>query len=64
MARFQLYVLKSLAELLGTVFKPHGKCPRCGKGLFGGRLVVRVGKYGKFLGCSNYPKCKYTRNIL
>lgn len=30
-------------------------CPRCG-----GRLVERNGKYGKFKGCSNYPKCKYT----
>ena len=32
-----------------------GRCPRCG-----GKLVVRSGKYGKFYGCSNYPKCKYT----
>ena len=32
-----------------------GKCPRCG-----GELVLRNGKYGKFYGCSNYPKCKYT----
>ncbi|WP_338452543.1 NERD domain-containing protein [Niallia oryzisoli] len=30
-------------------------CPRCG-----GHLVVRKGKYGKFKGCSNYPKCRYT----
>lgn len=35
-----------------------GICPRCG-----GRLVVRHGKYGKFMGCSNYPKCRYTREI-
>lgn len=33
-----------------------GKCPKCG-----GALVLRTGKYGKFLGCSNYPKCKYTQ---
>ncbi len=33
----------------------QGKCPRCG-----GNLVLRSGKYGKFYGCSNYPKCKYT----
>lgn len=32
------------------------KCPRCG-----GELIVRNGKYGSFLGCKNYPKCKYTR---
>lgn len=33
----------------------EGRCPRCG-----GNLVHREGKYGSFLGCSNYPKCKYT----
>jgi hypothetical protein len=30
-------------------------CPRCG-----GNLVVRGGPYGRFYGCSKYPKCKYT----
>ena len=30
-------------------------CPECG-----GELVIRDGKYGKFISCSNYPKCKYT----
>jgi hypothetical protein len=29
-------------------------CPKCG-----GSLVIRNGKYGKFKGCSNYPKCKF-----
>ena len=33
----------------------RGQCPRCG-----GSLVYRVGRYGKFWGCSNYPKCHYT----
>ena len=32
-------------------------CPNCG-----GNLIERSGKYGTFLGCSNYPGCKYTRN--
>lgn len=32
----------------------NGKCPRCG-----GNLVLRDGRYGRFYGCSNYPKCKY-----
>ena len=31
-------------------------CPKCG-----GKLVKRSGKYGEFIGCSNYPKCKYTK---
>ena len=39
------------------------KCPRCG-----GELVIRVAAKGEhkgqeFLGCSNYPKCRYIRNI-
>ena len=29
-------------------------CPKCGS-----ELVTKNGKYGKFIGCSNYPKCKY-----
>jgi len=33
-------------------------CPRCG-----GKLIEREGRYGKFLGCENYPKCRYTENI-
>ncbi|MDZ7793900.1 MAG: topoisomerase DNA-binding C4 zinc finger domain-containing protein [Spirochaetia bacterium] len=33
-------------------------CPRCG-----GNLLVRNGPYGKFYGCSNYPNCRYKKNI-
>ena len=33
-------------------------CPKCN-----GKLVERSGKYGRFIGCSNYPKCKYTTQI-
>ena len=32
-----------------------GICPRCK-----GHLVERRGKYGRFLGCTNYPRCKFT----
>lgn len=32
-----------------------GICPRCG-----GRLVERNGMYGRFFGCTNYPRCKFT----
>lgn len=32
-------------------------CPRCG-----GVLQERNGRYGPFIGCSNYPRCKYTRD--
>ena len=27
-----------------------------------GKLVERSGRYGKFLGCSGYPRCRFTRN--
>lgn len=37
----------------------NGYCPRCG-----GTLTLRRGKYGKFYGCSNYPRCKYTTDNL
>jgi len=38
--------------------KTDKKCPKCGS-----QLVVRVSKYGRFLACSNYPKCKYTFDL-
>jgi len=31
-------------------------CPECGK-----PLIIKRGRYGKFLACSGYPKCKYTK---
>ncbi|MBU4440065.1 MAG: NERD domain-containing protein, partial [Firmicutes bacterium] len=36
----------------------NNSCPRCG-----GNLVNRNGKYGPFIGCSNYPKCRFTKKI-
>jgi len=39
----------------GKAATPTGKtCPQCG-----GALVQRKGKYGPFVGCSNYPTCRY-----
>jgi DNA topoisomerase I len=41
-------------------------CPACNTDTFkeGGRLKLRHGKFGVFLGCSKYPDCKYTsKNI-
>ncbi len=32
------------------------KCPDCG-----GNLIERNGKFGRFVACSNYPKCKYIK---
>lgn len=53
---------KHVQEIHTTVQKERqladaGICPKCG-----GMLKVRKGKYGMFLDCSNYPKCRYTRD--
>ena len=57
-------VLDSLNELLGPhIFPARGDgvdprlCPSCGKG----QLSLKLGKFGAFIGCSNYPECKFTR---
>jgi DNA topoisomerase-1 len=34
-------------------------CPKCG-----GDLVIKAGRYGKFVGCSNYPTCDYTAPLV
>ena len=31
-------------------------CPQCGS-----HMYKRAGKYGEFLGCGNYPNCKYAK---
>jgi len=39
--------------------KPTEKiCPKCGA-----RLLIRLGKFGKFYACSKFPKCKYTESL-
>ena len=35
------------------------QCQTCGTG----QLSLKLGKFGAFIGCSNYPECKYTRQI-
>ncbi|RWE25297.1 MAG: type I DNA topoisomerase [Mesorhizobium sp.] len=34
-------------------------CPKCGSG----NLSLKLGKFGAFVGCSNYPECSYTRQL-
>ena len=52
---------KNLAKKMETVKKEDvlekldRQCPQCG-----GDLIVKFGRYGKFIACSNFPKCKYT----
>ena len=59
-------VLDALNELLGDhIFPPRADganpraCPTCGSG----QLSLKLGKFGAFVGCSNYPECKYTRQL-
>ena len=59
-------VLDALNDLLGPhIFPDKGdgsdprKCPPCETG----RLSLKVGKYGAFIGCSNYPECRFTRQL-
>ena len=41
-----------------TFTKIDEKCPFCD-----GELAIRKGRYGEFIACLNFPKCKYSRNI-
>jgi DNA topoisomerase I len=59
-------VITELDEILGPHIFPKGAdggdprvCPTCGTG----RLSLKLGRFGAFVGCSNYPECRYTRQL-
>src|ERR1700760_1799458 len=59
-------VLDALDEMLGPhIYAPREdggdprQCPSCGTG----RLNLKAGKFGAFVGCTNYPECRYTRPL-
>ncbi|WBU28302.1 type I DNA topoisomerase [Rhodopseudomonas palustris] len=59
-------VLDVLDEMLGPHIYPAREdggdprqCPSCGTG----KLNLKAGKFGAFVGCSNYPECRYTRPL-
>ncbi|MCJ2012334.1 type I DNA topoisomerase [Methylobacterium sp. J-076] len=59
-------VLEALNGLLGPhIFPDRGEgkdpraCPNCSEG----QLSLKLGKFGAFVGCSNYPECTYTRQL-
>jgi DNA topoisomerase-1 len=59
-------VIEALNEALGPHIFPERAdgtdpraCPTCGTG----RLSLKTGRYGAFIGCSNYPECRFTRPI-
>ncbi len=59
-------VIDALDEILGPHMFPERAdgtdprvCPTCGTG----RLNLKLGRFGAFIGCSNYPECRYTRQL-
>ena len=59
-------VLDALNEALGPHIFPAKEdgsdaraCPTCATG----RLSLKTGKFGAFIGCSNYPECRFTRTL-
>lgn len=59
-------VLDVLDAMLGEhIYEPRAdggdprQCPSCGNG----KLNLKAGKFGAFVGCSNYPECRYTRPL-
>ena len=59
-------VLDALNDLLADhIFPPKAdgsdprRCPNCGTG----QLSLKLGKFGAFIGCSNYPECRYTMQL-
>ncbi|EAI0665138.1 type I DNA topoisomerase [Campylobacter upsaliensis] len=49
---------KSTIKSQKTFTKLDEKCPECG-----GELAVRKGRYGEFIACLAFPKCRYSRNL-
>lgn len=59
-------VLDALNDLLSDHIFPAKadgsdprRCPNCGTG----QLSLKLGKFGAFIGCSNYPECRYTMQL-
>lgn len=59
-------VIDALDEMLAPHLFPPSKdgsdprkCPNCANG----RIGLKLGRFGGFVGCSNYPECKYTRQL-
>ncbi|HEY0107692.1 MAG TPA: type I DNA topoisomerase [Rhizomicrobium sp.] len=60
------HVIDTMNDVLGPhIFPPNADgsnprvCPSCGKG----ELSLKLGRFGAFVGCSNYPECRFTRQL-
>ena len=62
--------ISQVIDALDSLLAPHlfpprvdgsdpKQCPNCGTG----RLSLKLSKFGAFIGCSNYPECRYTRAL-
>ena len=53
-----------IIDAINDIMRPHlfrdgnDKCPKCG-----GKLGIKLSKYGAFIGCENYPTCDYTQRL-
>lgn len=56
----QLKDAKENAPRVQPIEKIGRTCPTCGTG----DLIIKYGRFGKFIGCSNYPECKHTEQLL
>jgi ssDNA-binding Zn-finger/Zn-ribbon topoisomerase 1 len=58
-----LYSQKNIRTTNHKRLVSKGLCPKCGKRKPQGFLVVRLGKFGAFEACTNFPDCKYRTRI-
>ena len=60
-------VIEKIDEVLSHhlfPIKEDGTDPRACPDCANGRLSIKLGKFGAFIGCSNYPECKYTKPLV
>ena len=54
-------IINAINEIMHNHLFQNGddKCPKCG-----GKLGIKLSKFGAFIGCENYPKCDYTARLV
>ena len=62
--------VSAVLDALNDILAPHifparsdGSEPRACPSCNNGRLSLKIGRFGAFIGCENYPECRYTRQI-
>lgn len=55
----KVYINEEIPALASPEAQKTGeKCPKCGAD-----LVLKTGRFGQFIACSNYPECKFTKSV-